>query len=212
MTSIHFLQNGPDKPGDTTKATILFAHGSGAPMDTDFMNYLAEKLGNDGHHVVRFEFPFMAERRSTGKKRPPDRAPKLLEFWRQIISQHPQRPLYIMGKSLGGRMASMIADGVNVTGTICLGYPFHPPGKPEKTRTDHLESMETSCLIIQGTRDPFGKPDEVEHYKLSDKIKIFWSEDGDHNLTPRKRSGRTAEQNWSEAIDVINTFIDETNK
>jgi len=175
------------------------------------MNYFAEKLGNDGHHVVRFEFPFMAERRATGKKRPPNRAPKLLEFWQQVISQHPQRPLYIMGKSLGGRMASMVADKMNITGTICLGYPFHPPGKPEKLRTEHLESLNTPCLIVQGTRDPFGKPDEVEQYLLSDKIKLYWSEDGDHNLTPRKRSGRTSAQNWSEAIDTINAFINETN-
>ncbi|KLN62067.1 alpha/beta hydrolase [Kiloniella spongiae] len=211
MTSIHFLHNGPEKALNTDKATILFAHGSGAPMDTDFMNHFAEKLGNSGHHVIRFEFPFMADRRKTGKKRPPDRAPKLLESWREIIVQHPQRPLYIMGKSLGGRMASMIADETTVTGTICLGYPFHPPGKPEKTRTAHLENKKTPCLIVQGTRDPFGKPDEVEHYLLSDKIKLYWSEDGDHNLTPRKRSGRTSEQNWSEAIDAINAFIDETN-
>lgn len=211
MTSIHFLQNGPEAALDTNKVTILFTHGSGAPMDTDFMNYFAEKLGNQGHNIIRFEFPFMAERRTTGKKRPPDRAPKLLEFWQEVIDQHPQRPLYIMGKSLGGRMASMIADEMNVTGTICLGYPFHPPGNPEKTRTAHLESAKTPCLIIQGTRDPFGRPDEVEHYSLSDKIKVYWSENGNHNLTPRIRSGRTEEQNWLEAIAAINVFINETN-
>ena len=143
MTSINFLQNGPDSGSERTKSTILFAHGSGAPMDTEFMNFFAEELGRLDHRILRFEFPFMAERRATGKKRPPDRAPKLLQFWLDLIKETPERPLFIMGKSLGGRIASMVADQSAVTGVICLGYPFHPPTTLEKTRTEHLEAIET---------------------------------------------------------------------
>ncbi|OUS12602.1 alpha/beta hydrolase, partial [Rhodospirillales bacterium 47_12_T64] len=127
MTIINFLDNGPDKG----KATVLFAHGAGAAMDTEFMNTIAETLGKFDYSVRRFEFPFMNERRETGKKRPPDRAPVLLDFWQKVIAQHPNRPLFLMGKSLGGRMATMVADQTNITGIVCLGYPFHPPGKPE---------------------------------------------------------------------------------
>ena len=203
MTIIHFLHSGPENG----KATVLFAHGAGAAMDTEFMNSIAENLGNFDYLVRRFEFPFMAERRITGKKRPPDRAPALLDFWKEVITKHSDRPLFIMGKSLGGRMATMIADEANVNGVICLGYPFHPPGKLEKTRTEHLKDLNSPTLIVQGTRDPFGKPEEVDSYDLSSNIKIFWSEDGDHSLVPRKRSGFTAKDNWGAATQRIDQFI-----
>jgi len=206
MTIINFLDNGPDKG----KATVLFAHGAGAAMDTEFMNTIAETLGKFDYSVRRFEFPFMNERRETGKRRPPDRAPVLLNFWQKVIARHPNRPLFLMGKSLGGRMATMVADQTNITGIVCLGYPFHPPGKPEKTRTDHLIEYETPTLIIQGTRDPFGKPDEVKKYDLSSSINLHWLEDGDHSLVPRKRSGLTPEENWSAAVQKIDQFIRET--
>ncbi len=176
-------------------------------MDTDFMNVIAEELGNLDYSVRRFEFPFMAERRMTGKKRPPDRAPLLLDFWQSVIKQHSDRPLIIMGKSLGGRMASMVADETKVTGVVCLGYPFHPPGKPEKTRTEHLRDLTTPTLIVQGDRDPFGKPEEVQDYDLASNIDIFWSQDGDHSLVPRKRSGFTQAGNWAIAVQEIDHFI-----
>jgi len=113
----------------------------------------------------------------------------------------------IGGKSMGGRIASMIADDAGVDGLVCLGYPFHPPGKPEKLRTAHLRDLQTPTLIVQGTRDPFGKPEEVDAYDLSDGIRIVWLEDGDHSFKPRKSSGRTLEQNFGEAIAAIAAFV-----
>jgi len=100
----------------------------------------------------------------------------------------------------------MIADSSDVVGLVCLGYPFHPPGKPEKTRTDHLETLQTPTLICQGTRDPFGTPEDVAAYRLSPTIRIHWLEDGNHSLEPRRASGRTTQENWDEAMDSIAEF------
>ena len=90
----------------------------------------------------------------------------------------------------------MIADEVGAAGLICLGYPFHPPGAPAKLRTAHLEKLKTRALILQGTRDSFGLPDEVAKYRLSPKIRIAWIADGDHSFKPRASSGRTYERTW----------------
>ena len=146
----------------------------------------------------------MAGRRTTGKKRGPDRPVVLEETWHQAIAQlgDPKR-LIIGGKSMGGRIASMVADGAGVSGLVCLGYPFHPPGKPEKPRTAHLADLRTPALIVQGTRDTFGKPEEVADYALSPAIRLHWLEDGDHSFTPRKRSGRTEELNWREGVEAV---------
>ncbi len=113
----------------------------------------------------------------------------------------------IGGKSMGGRIASMVADEVGARGLVCLGYPFHPPGRPVGLRTKHLEELRTPALIIQGTRDQFGQRDEVAGYKLSPRIRIVWIEDGDHSLKPRARSGRTEAQNLAEAIVAVSEFV-----
>lgn len=99
-------------------------------------------------------------------------------------------PLIIGGKSMGGRVASMVADELHsagkVAGLVCLGYPFHPPGKPAQLRTRHLAGLVTPALICQGTRDQFGTREDVVGYALSENIQILWLEDGDHDLKPRK--------------------------
>jgi hypothetical protein len=194
-------------PGDAP-ATLVLAHGAGAPMDSRFMNTVAEALGGAEVRVVRFEFPYMAARRTSGKRRAPDREPMLLESWRSVIAKlgNPAR-LVIGGKSMGGRIASMVADEAQVAGLVCLGYPFHPPGNPARTRTKHLESLRTPALILQGTRDSFGRPDEVANYKLSKEIRIVWIEGGDHSLKPPARSGRTEAQNLADAIGEVQRFI-----
>ena len=119
------------------------------------------------------------------------------EYIAAIDALRPKGPLVIGGKSMGGRVASMIADQLHASGRIagllCLGYPFHPIGKPDQLRTAHLVEMRTPTLIVQGTRDLFGTREEVANYKLSKAIEIFWLEDGDHDLKPRKTvSGFTA--------------------
>lgn len=197
-----FLYDGPaDAP-----VTIALAHGAGAGMETPFMAAFAAGLGERGLRAARFEFPYMTRRRVDGTKRPPDRAPVLTAFWREVIDTLGPERLVIGGKSMGGRMASMVADEAGVKGLVCLGYPFHPPGKPERLRTEHLESLKTPALFLQGERDPFGKRDEVGDYPLSGAIRTVWLPDGDHGFKPRKASGRTEAENWKDAIAAMADF------
>ncbi|MCG8611358.1 MAG: alpha/beta hydrolase, partial [Pseudomonadales bacterium] len=117
---------------------LILAHGAGAPMDSEFMNTISVNLVAEGIKVVRFEFPYMQKRRITGKKSPPDRQPKLLEAWREVIKPFSEeRNLFIGGKSMGGRMATVLSAEQEssqvmdrIGGVVCMGYPFHPPGKP----------------------------------------------------------------------------------
>lgn len=204
-----------DGPTDAP-ITVALAHGAGAPMDSAFMIAFAQGLAERGLRCVRFEFPYMHERRVDGKKRPPNRAPILLETWRAVIDHLGPGNLIIGGKSMGGRMASMVAreledEGAPVKGLVCLGYPFHPPGKPEKAegRMAHLLDIKTPTLILQGARDTFGGIDQVPDLPLSDAIRVQWLEDGDHGFKPRKKSGRSEAQNWAEAIDAMAAFARE---
>ncbi len=203
MGAPEFLFDGPAG----APLTIALAHGAGAAMDSPFMAAFAEGLAERGFRVARFEFPYMAERRRSGKKRPPDRANVLLDAWRAVIVALGPERLVIGGKSLGGRIASMIADETGVRGLACLGYPFHPPGRPENPRIEHLATLATPALILQGTRDPLGSPDEVRGYPLSPAIRVHWLEDGDHGFKPRKASGRGERQNRDEGIDAVAAFL-----
>lgn len=194
-------------PADTDKILVL-AHGAGAAMDSPFMEAMADGLAARGVQVVRFEFPYMAARRQNGKGGPPDREPVLRATWTQVIEEFGgARRLVIGGKSMGGRIASMIADDLGVRGLVCLGYPFHPPGRPDKLRVSHLETLMTRTLIVQGDRDPFGPRADVESYTLSAAIRVHYLQDGDHSFEPRKRSGRTTEENWVEAIHEVVAFV-----
>jgi predicted alpha/beta-hydrolase family hydrolase len=191
--------------------TVALAHGAGAGMDTPFMNFFAEGLAGRDFRVARFEFPYMASYREA-KRGPPDREPVLRATWLKVVDMLGRERLVIGGKSMGGRIASMIAEEAGVAGLVCLGYPFHPVGKPGQLRVKHLETIRTPSLIIQGERDPFGSREEVATYKLSPAIQIRWMADGDHNLTPRKKSGRTEEQNWDEALGAIGAFLSSLSK
>lgn len=182
-----FLFDGPaDAP-----ITILLAHGAGAPMDSAAMTAAAQALAAEGFRVARFEFAYMAARRD-GHRKPPPRAEVLKpEYVDAVRALGARGPLVIGGKSMGGRVASMIADELHaagsVAGLLCLGYPFHPPAKPESLRTAHLADLQTPTLICQGTRDEFGTRTQVETYPLSGRIRLLWLEDGDHDLKPRKK-------------------------
>ena len=114
----------------------------------------------------------------------------------------------IGGKSMGGRMASMIGDECAVQGLILLGYPFYAPKKQDKPRINHLLTIKTPTLILQGERDIMGSKDVVEKYPLSKNISIAWLSDGDHGLVPRKKSGLTAEDNFYVALKKIRTFLE----
>lgn len=177
-------------------------------MDSDFMNTIAEGVAAHGIEVVRFEFPYMQQRRLTGKKRPPDRQPVLLECWQQAIRElGGADKLVIGGKSLGGRMASLIAAQQPVRGLVCLGYPFHPAGKPEKLRTEHLPLITSPSLFLQGERDALGNKSEVAGYELPANTLLHWLTDGDHDLKPRVKSGFSQQQHLGSAIDYIVKFV-----
>lgn len=202
-----------DRPRASATAcgTLIFAHGAGALMDSDYMQTLTAELNNQGVAVVRFEFPYMQLRRETGKKRPPDRQPVLLDCWRDVYAEITSRtdlpkPFLMGGKSMGGRMASLVADELDAVGLCCFGYPFHAPGKPEKMRTEHLLTIGTPTKIFQGTRDPFGKPEEVADIPFSQKVEILWFDDGEHDLKPRKKSGLTQLQHLKSVAALVANF------
>lgn len=197
------LINGPDK----AQWTVALAHGAGAAMDTAFMNHFATGLAGAGFRVIRFEFPYMAAHRKSGARKPPDREPVLRETWLNIVAKLGPQRLVIGGKSMGGRIASMIADEAGVAGLVCLGYPFHPVGKPEKLRVEHLRTIKTPTLIVQGERDTFGGREEVKKYKLPQAVEVKWMKDGDHSFKPRKSSGATEPENLVGALQAIETFL-----
>ena len=198
-----FLFDGPRD----ARLTIALAHGAGAPMTSPFMQAFADGLAAEGFRVARFEFPYMAERRNSGRKRPPDRAAVLVATWRAAIAALKPENLVIGGKSLGGRMASMAADEMAVKGLVCLGYPFHAPGKAATAeRLAHLAALRTPTLICQGERDALGSRAEAESYKLSPAVRLRWLADGDHGFKPRQASGLSEAGNWAEAIAAVADF------
>lgn len=204
MSEPVLLVDGPE----SARGRLVLAHGAGAPMDSPTMEALATGVAAAGIRVVRFEFPYMRQRRDGGRRRPPDRQAVLLGTWHEVIdSLGGAESLVIGGRSMGGRMASLIADAVGARGLVCLGYPFHPPGKPEKLRTEHLAALRTPTLIVQGERDAFGSKAEVGGYALSDDIRVHWLADGDHSFVPRKRSGHTASGHFATAAAVTAAFI-----
>jgi hypothetical protein len=195
-------------------ATLLLAHGAGAAMDSRFMNEIAELLAARGIEVLRFEFPYMASRRVTGKRKPAPKAETLMPAFEAAIDDAAtvaRASLFIGGKSMGGRVASLVAGARHaqerIGGLVCLGYPFHPPGTPEATRTAHLETLTCPALIVQGERDPFGTREQVEGYTLSKAIEIAWIGDGDHDFGPRGSSGFTRKGNLAAAADAAAAFM-----
>ena len=192
---------------DDARFTIILAHGAAAPMDAPFMNTVAGGLAERGIKVIRFEFPYMQKRRETGKGGGPGRAEGLTDFFREVIEAAGEPGgLIIGGKSMGGRVASLVADQANVRGLVCLGYPFHPPGRPDKLRVAHLRELKTPTLVVQGERDNFGNRAEVSRYDLSDAIRVEDLVDGDHSFKPRKSSGQTLAQNLERAIELVSAF------
>lgn len=199
---------------ENASTTIILAHGAGAPMDSASLTATAEAFGRVGLRVARFEFGYMASRRTASGRKPPPRAEKLKpEYIAAIDAVGAKGSLIIGGKSMGGRVASMVADELfasgRIRGLLCLGYPFHPPDKPDQVRTKHLADLKTPTLIVQGTRDAFGTRADVSAYQLSSAIEFLWLEDGDHDLKPRKRiSGRTAADHLKTMAETVSAWAD----
>jgi len=205
-----FLFDGPED----ARVTILLAHGAGAPMDSASMNAAARALADAEFRVARFEFSYMAARRTGGRRPPPKAETVMPEYVAAVDDLGPtDGPLIIGGKSMGGRVASMLADKMfearRVAGLLCLGYPFHPMGRPDQLRTKHLVGMKTPALICQGTRDLMGDRFEVGEYGLSDEIEVLWLADGDHDLKPRKAvSGFTTAGHLTTMADAVRAWAD----
>lgn len=194
---------------------LLLAHGAGAPMDSPFMEALTAELVVQGISVVRFEFPYMAQRRTGGSKRPAPKADTLIDFFAEQItrvSDCVEAPIFIGGKSMGARIATMTAARMPVRGALGFGYPFHAPGKPAGTRVAHLASISSPVHVLQGTRDPFGKPEDVQAYTLAPSVQVHWLESADHDFKPLKASGLTQAQCIATAAEYAAQFIKKINE
>lgn len=191
-------------------AALLLAHGAGAGMHSDFMQQLAQLLCARRITVHRFNFTYMQRSEDEGKRRPPERLPKLsADFISAIANVTDDLPLFIGGKSMGGRVASMLQEQQKIRGCLCYGYPFHPPGKPDKLRTEHLLEDGKPVLILQGERDPFGTRAESERYPLHPRVTRVYVSDGEHSYKPRKAAGISLAQNMDFAAQQSVEFIKE---
>ncbi len=193
-------------------ATFLITHGAGAGLDSEFMVSVTKGLEEKNIEVIGFEFPYMKIIKKEGKRRPPDRMPKLLIAFEEAINNvSHKKNLFIGGKSMGGRVASLLAaeEDLNdeIKGVICLGFPFHPPKKEDKFRGEHLASISVPTLIVQGDRDTFGNQNEVDTYQFSKKVNVKFLTDGDHSFKPRVKSAVTLEENMKKSVELIAQFI-----
>ena len=196
-------------------ATFVFAHGAGAGKNHQFMTTVSELLVQRGINVLRFDFPYMVRREEEGRKFPPNRMPVLVQAYQDIVDSLDDsltKPLFIGGKSMGSRVAmTLLGENTDVAtmvkGAICLGYPFHPPKKPDNLRLAPLEKQSVPTLICQGDRDTLGNKAEIEQYQLAKHYQVEYLPDGDHDFKPRVRSGHTHEQHIKHVVDTIEQFI-----
>ncbi|GGW76034.1 alpha/beta family hydrolase [Alteromonas halophila] len=199
------------KEPHTPVARLILAHGAGAGMEHEFMQQLAAALAANGIEVILFNFPYMQTMKAEDKRRPPNKAPVLMSHFSELVAQigseSPALPTLIGGKSMGGRIATMVANDTDCVGVIAFGYPFHPPGKPEKTRTSHLPELKVPLCVIQGERDTFGTQQDVESYTFNDSTTCHFLADGDHSFKPRKASGYTQQQHIDEAAALSAAFV-----
>jgi uncharacterized protein len=204
-----------------SKFHLLFAHGAGAGSQHPFILSLADALNKLGIHVWLFDFAYMAQAIVENKRRPPPRLPKLeieyLQAIKHVQAQIGDDPLWIGGKSMGGRVACHVLNSLSnedtaktITGATVVGYPFHPVGKPDSLRLAVLQSSTDPILICQGERDTFGTSDEIATYAYPDNVQVSFFVDGDHSLKPRKASGLTQGQHILAAAQAIANTIKTT--
>lgn len=198
-----------DGSAEATSVLVL-AHGAGADMSHDYMVHFAQHLSSSHVAVCRFNFRYTEQGR-----RAPDKQPVLEDTYRGVVEQvraeRSPRRLFLGGKSMGGRIAShIVAGGTEVDGLVYLGYPLHPPGKPERLRDAHLGDIKVPQLFVEGTRDPFCPLDTLTEVIRKRRLKadVVVIDGGDHSLKVRKSSGRTTTEAWNEAIGAIMTWMD----
>lgn len=197
---------------DSPFATLVVAHGAGAGMEHPFLRGFTRALNDDGVATLRFNFPY----REAGRKFP-DRPPAAIAAWRAAMDDAAARsaahsetePLWAAGKSFGGRMASMaVAEGMPAAGLVYLGYPLHPPGKPEKLRDEHLYGLKPPMLFLQGTRDTFATPALLEDVvsRIGPAATLQWCEGGDHSFAVAGTK-RSAEEVGASLAGPVAAFI-----
>jgi predicted alpha/beta-hydrolase family hydrolase len=178
--------------GGAGRSHVILAHGSGVGMGHDFMQRQADALIHQGFKVSLFEYQYMQTMTATGKRRPPARVPALLAEHRAWLAELALgEPVWLMGKSMGGRLSSMLAQECQahqVLGWCALGYPFHPQKKPDKLRVEHLLVNSSPGLIVQGTRDALGNQQEVMAYQIPSSIEMQWLQHMDHGFNPYKQA------------------------
>jgi predicted alpha/beta-hydrolase family hydrolase len=177
-------------------------------MRTPFLEQFAALAAERGVTTHRFCFAFMA---ATGRRRPAPRAESLIGEFRAAVAAMPtDAPLLIGGKSMGGRVASLLADELygaqRIAGLVCLGYPFHPPKQPDRLRTQHLLALACPALIVQGECDPFGTRSEVEALTLSPAIRFAWLPDADHDFRVRRALSRSRGDSLAAAAEALAAF------
>jgi predicted alpha/beta-hydrolase family hydrolase len=196
--------------GSRLEITLVLAHGAGADQHSGFMTAFARALAARGLDVVTFNFPYMERRR-----RAPDRADVLEACYASVIArvlaaQPAGGMLAIGGKSMGGRIASHLAAepdgrGKPVAALVLLGYPLHPPGRPDMPRVSHLSRIRAPALIVQGSRDTFGTPDELRPVieTMPADVELFEIPGGDHSFKVRAGVGVTQADVYSSIQDRI---------
>lgn len=196
-----------DGPGDAT-CRVLFAHGAGTPGDHPFLARVAAGLAAHGLQVVRFEFPFMAARRA-GMRRPPERLPRLVECMVAAAAALPRGPaeLCLLGKSMGARVACRAAQATGALRVGCIGFPFHPPRHPERSRLEDLAACAVPTLVVQGERDPFGTRTEVGAMDLPRTAVLHWVPHADHDLRLPARMRGGAADVVDEAAEILARFF-----
>jgi predicted alpha/beta-hydrolase family hydrolase len=198
----------PDNPS----ATVVVAHGAGAGMEHPFLRGFTSALNELGTATLRFNFPY----REAGRKFP-DRPPVALATWRAAMAVAAERaaahndagPIWAAGKSFGGRMASMaVADGMEAAGLVYLGYPLHPPGKPDKLRDEHLYGLTTPMLFLQGSRDTFATAEILAGVvsRIGTNAVLQWMEGGDHSFVVAGLK-RTADEVGASLAAPVAAFI-----
>jgi uncharacterized protein len=206
------LPDGPlEVRGDARVGRMLIAHGAGAGPDSTFMERCRDALAERGVQTLAIEFAYLQQMRREARRRPPPRVDRLVEElarWCDLLSHPDLPPLWLGGKSMGGRVASLLAARDGAAGLVLCGYPFHPPGKPESLRLSHWPLIACPVLVVQGSRDPFGSREEIVGYDLG-QARVHLLEDGDHDWQPRRASGRTQASLIHEAAEVIAGFMAE---
>jgi len=198
---------------DDVVAGLVLAHGAGGGQKSRFMIDAARAFAARGISTATFDFPYMAAGRSV-----PDKAPVLEQSWREAIAAARAHgafkgvPLFIGGKSMGGRISSHVAAQhvEGIAGLVFLGYPLHPPGRPEQRRDAHLPDIREPMLFVQGSRDLFGTADEIRALlpRLNSRAELFEVADGDHSFKVRvKVTGRKQEAVFEEIFETVARFV-----